>query len=118
MDLRCVVDANVEVEAMSETNMMPPKAREHHLVEAGNLPVEVNGSTHCYLLGEVRRRSNFEYEPESYIILGDGGGGGEASVGSASGPSSSGGSTSEQPSGGDDTSSACSSVSGGSMQEE
>ena len=118
VDLRCVVDANVEVEAMSETNMMPPKAREHHELQAGDLPVMLTDNSHYYLLDEVRRRSNFEYEPEEYVMLGDGGGGDEASVGSASGSSSSGGSTSEQPSGDDDTNSTCSSVSDGSMQEE
>ena len=57
---RHVASAAVEVEAYPETNNLPPRAREHHLVEAGDLPVEANGSTHCYLLGEVRRRSNLE----------------------------------------------------------
>ena len=117
VDLRCVVDANVGVEAMPETNMVPPRAREHHELQAGDLPVELTGNSHYYLLGEVRRRSNFEYEPESYIILDDDGGGDEGSVGSASGSSSSGSSSSEQPSGGGDTNGGCSSASGGSMQE-
>ena len=116
--LGCVVGASVEVEAMSGANMVPPRAREHHELQAGDLPVVLTGNSHYYLLDEVRRRSNFEYEPEEYVMLGDDGGGGEASVGSASGSSSSGGSTSEQPSGDDDTNSTCSSVSDGSMQEE
>ena len=73
--MRHVVSAAVEVEAYSETNNLPPKARKHHLVEAGNLPVETNDSTHCYLLDEVRRRSNLEYDPEGYLMLGGPGGG-------------------------------------------
>jgi len=116
-DMRHVTSAAVEVEAYPETNNLPPKAREHHLVEAGNLPVEINDSTHCYLLDEVRRRSNLEYDPEKYLMLDGPGGGDEASVGSASGSSSSGSSSSEQPSEDDDTNSECSSASGGSMQE-
>ena len=65
------IDAAVEVEPMSESNMLPPQAK-HKLLE-GNLPVKLTASCHSHLLDEALRRPHLEYDPEIAIILDDDG---------------------------------------------